>query len=135
MCIRDRPNGDWQVSFKDSTTGGTYDRTVQYNSSLSSAEWIEEAPSGGRGGIMPLDNFGTIQFSKATAVKDGQTVNLTQAGAQPITMINASDQPLVTPSVLGSDGASFTVTRTSNSPTAGGRGRGAFPRPAPSAGG
>ncbi|MBV8086347.1 MAG: hypothetical protein JO247_16190 [Chloroflexi bacterium] len=138
VTIAQQQSGDWQVSFKDNTTGGTYERTVQYNSSLSSAEWIEEAPSGGRGGIMPLDNFGSIQFSNASAVKDGQTVNLQQAGAQPITMINAGDQPLVTPSVIGNDGSSFTVTRTSNSSsTGGGRTGGVFPRtrPSPSSGG
>jgi hypothetical protein len=137
VTIAQQQSGDWQISFKDNTTGGTYERTVQYNSSLSSAEWIEEAPSGGRGGIMPLDNFGTIQFSNATAVEDGKTVNLKQAGAQPVTMINASDQPLVTPSVIGSDGASFTATRTTNNSSTGGGRSGAFPRtrPLPSSGG
>jgi len=74
-------------------------------------------PSGGRGGILPLDKFGSISFSSASAVKDGQTVNLSQASAQPITMINGNDQPLVTPAAIGADGSSFTLTRTDNAPT------------------
>jgi hypothetical protein len=71
---------------------------------------------------MPLDNFGSIAFSKASAVKDGNSVNLSQAGASPITMINGNRQPLVTPSALTADGSGFTVTRTSN-PTTAGQGR------------
>jgi hypothetical protein len=126
VSIAQQPDSSWKISFKNNTTTNTYERTVQYTSSLSSAEWIEEAPSGGRGGVMPLDNFGSISFSNASAVKDGQTVNLSQAGAQPITMINGSQQPLVTPAAIGSDGSSFTLTRTSNA--AGGRGGSGLPR-------
>ncbi|MFI5267411.1 MAG: G1 family glutamic endopeptidase [Chloroflexota bacterium] len=126
VSISQQPDSSWKISFKNNTTTNTYDRTVQYSSSLSSAEWIEEAPSGGRGGVMPLDNFGNISFSSASAVKDGQTVNLSQAGAQPITMINGNDQPLVTPAAIAADGSSFTLTRTSNAPT--GRGGSGFPR-------
>ena len=122
VSIKEQSSGNWNISFTNNTTGGTYQRDVQYNSSRSSADWIEEAPSGGRGGILPLDNFGSIAFSNATAVKDGQNVNLTQAGASPITMINRSRQPLVTPSAITSDGSGFTVSRTSNSAAAPGGG-------------
>ena len=117
VSIAQQQDGSWKISFKNNTTSNTYDRTVQYSSTLSSAEWIEEAPSGGRGGIMPLDSFGSITFSNASAVKDGQTVNLSQASARPITMINGNDQPLVTPAAIDSDGSSFTLTRTGNAPT------------------
>lgn len=117
VSIKQQDPGTWQISFKNNTSGATYDRTVQYQSSLSSAEWIEEAPSGGRGGVMPIDNFGSIAFSSTSAVKDGQKVNLSQAGASPITMINANGQPLVTPSAVTADGSGFNVSRTSNAPT------------------
>ena len=89
---------------------------MHYASSLSSAEWIEEAPSGPNG-VVPLDNFGSVAFSSASAVQNGQTVNLSQAGAQPITMLNGSSQPLAVPSGIGSDGSSFSVARTSASAT------------------
>jgi hypothetical protein len=124
--IDQQPDGSWKIAFKNNTTTNTYERTVQYTSTLSSAEWIEEAPSGGRGGIMPLDNFGSITFSDASAVKDGQKVNLSQAGAQPITMINGNRDPLVTAAAIGGDGSSFTLTRTDNVSTS--RGGGGFPR-------
>ena len=106
------PNsGLWQIAFKNNTSGQTYQTTVRYTSSQSSAEWIEEAPAS-RGGILPLDNFGTIPFSGASAVANGQTVDLAQAGAQPITMTNAGGQALAVPSSIGGGGSSFSVART-----------------------
>jgi hypothetical protein len=106
----------WQIAFKNNTSGQSYQTTVQYTSSLSSAEWIEEAPSGPNG-IVPLDSFGSVAFSSATAIQNGQTVDLSQAGAQPITMLNTNSQPLAQPSGIGSDGSSFSITRTSASAT------------------
>ena len=113
VTITERSTGTWSISLKDDTTGQTYSTSVRYASSKSSAEWIEEAPSGGRS-IVPLDNFGTIRFTAGATVKDGKTLSLSAANAQPITMINGARQPIAQPSTLGSDGASFTVTRTDN---------------------
>lgn len=127
----------WSIDMKNNTTGQTYQTSVQYSSSQSSAEWIEEAPanvSGNATTIVPLDNFGTVPFTGATAVENGQTVNLSQSNAQAITMANSADQALAIPSVVGSDGSSFSVTRTSAPATAtavgparGQRGRGTPP--------
>src|SRR5207302_6350845 len=105
-------SGVWLIAFKNNTSGQTYQTTVQYASSQSSAEWIEEAPAGPNG-IVPLDSFGSVSFSAATASVNGQTVDLAQTGAQPITMLNANNQSLAVPSAIGSDGSSFSVARTS----------------------
>jgi hypothetical protein len=102
----------WQVSFKNETTGQTFQVTEHYASSMSSAEWIEEAPSSGRGRQIPLDNFGTVNFSQAAATRDGKTISLADAKAQAITMVGRGGQQLAKPSSLGSDGASFSVTRS-----------------------
>jgi hypothetical protein len=106
----------WTISLSDSTTGQNYQTTVTYTASVSSAEWIEEMPVSGRT-FIPLDNFGSVQFSALSAVKDGVTLTPAQANAQSIVMINSLDQVLAQPSALGSDGASFTVTRTSSTST------------------
>ena len=107
-------SGVWQISMKNNTTGKSYQTTLQYNSSQSSAEWIEEAPVAGNGSvIVPLDNFGTVSFSGATAIENDQTVGVAQAGAQSITMLNSASQALAVPSSIGGDGSSFSVTRTS----------------------
>ncbi len=105
-------SGAWEISMTNNTTGQTYQTTANYASSESSAEWIEEAPSG-PGGILPLDNFNTVSFTAASASQGDTSVNLTEAGAQPITLVNANNQALATPSAIGSDGSSFSVTRTS----------------------
>ena len=114
VALTQQDQSTWQVSFTNNTTGQIYQDTVQYQSSNSSAEWIVEAPSAGRGGVLPLDNFGTLEFSGASTIQDGQTVNAQRAGAQPIELHGADQQPLATTSALGSDGASFSVTRTAN---------------------
>ncbi len=106
------PN-QWQIAFKDNTNGNTYSTTASYSSSLSSAEWIEEAPSTGRG-ILPLDNFGSISFTNGSTTQNGSPVTLTQSNVHPITMINGQGQTLATPSSLTSDGTSFSVTRSAN---------------------
>jgi len=104
------------------TTKASYQRTVTYSSSRSSAEWVEEAPSSGRG-IIPLDDFGTVRFTGGSAIRDGKTLNLTALGATAVAMINRSGQAIAQPSTLGADGSSFAVTRTSAPGTVQGGGR------------
>jgi hypothetical protein len=126
ISISEQAANNWLIQFTNNTTGQTYQTTQQYTSSHSSAEWVEEAPSGGRGGgVLPLDNFGTVQFSGGSAVKDGQTLNIAGTGAKAITMIGNNDQALAVPSALTDDGAGFSVARTDapvNSATPGRRG-------------
>ncbi|MBV9545427.1 MAG: hypothetical protein JOY61_13745, partial [Chloroflexi bacterium] len=50
----------WTVDYKNNTTGQTFSANETYQSSLSSAEWIEESPSSLRNRQLPLDNFGTV---------------------------------------------------------------------------
>ena len=82
---------------------------------------------------MPLDNFSSVSFSSTSATQNGGDVDLSEASAMPITLLNANEQPLAVPSAIDSDGASFDVTRTAAPATTGngtGRGRrGGGPRP------
>ncbi len=110
VSLTQQAEGVWEITFENHTTGQRYQTTVRYNSSLSSAEWIEEAPSGGRR-TLPLDDFGTVQFRDATTVKDGREVTAAQAGARPIVMADHSGRVLARPSPLDGDGAGFSVTR------------------------
>ena len=132
--ISEQSPDQWLIHFVNNTTGQTYKTPLlTYTSSHSSAEWVEEAPSSsGRGGVLPLDNFGTIQFSNGSATKDGQVVNVSSSGVRAITMIGNNNQALAVPSEIGSDGASFSVARTDaqvTSPRGGRRGAGGFPFP------
>jgi len=109
ISIEQSAKDQWRIVFVNNTRGQAYEMSVHYESSLSSAEWVVEAPSARRGRILPLDTFGTITFSQATAVKDGQTVTVAQAGGHPITMIGRSGRALASPTGLGEDGGSFSV--------------------------
>jgi hypothetical protein len=114
VSIAQQATGSWQISINNQTTSQSYQATVQYSSSLSSAEWIEEAPStatSARAHIVTLDNFGQVRFQAGSAQFGGQQVTIAASDAQPITMSDQSGT-VASPSALGSDGASFTVTRT-----------------------
>jgi hypothetical protein len=124
--------GTWQMSITNNTTGQSYQTTVSYASSHSTAEWIEEAPTGSRG-LLPLDNFGSVTFSGATTAANGQPVDLGQADAKRVTMVNASNEALAVASPIDTDGTSFTVMRTSAPATTSSGGPGPRPEGTPSA--
>src|SRR5207249_7535281 len=66
----DQQDGDfWLISFANLTSGQTLQRTLQYTSTVSSAEWIEEAPFARRR-VLPISQFGSLTFTSASAVKD-----------------------------------------------------------------
>jgi peptidase A4-like protein len=111
VTITQQSGNDWLIAMKNNTTGGTYNITVQYSSSNSSAEWVQEAPSVGRG-VVALDQFGTVQFTGASAVRDGKAMSASALGAKAITMINGQGQALAQPSTIAGDGSSFTILRT-----------------------
>jgi hypothetical protein len=100
----------WKITFQDNTNKQMYTTTVIYASSFASAEWIEEAPSRGNK-ILPLDDFGSVQFSQGLTVKNGGRVTIARSNAQPIILDNKSNQTLAAPSSLDNGGTDFTVTR------------------------
>jgi hypothetical protein len=121
--LTETSTNEWLVTIRDNTTGETYSNTLNYSSDNSSAEWIEEMPSDTSGQFVPLDNFGSVAFSSASAtidpngvLADGISENLLSLGTRTLTMTTQNDgTTLATPSSLGADDASFTVTRTSAS--------------------
>jgi hypothetical protein len=108
--INEVGTGEWSIQLNDETSGESYATSVAYNSSQSSAEWIEEDPSDGYSQI-PFDNFGTVAFTNAAAAINGVTEGISDSSAQAITMVTDDNQVLAAPSALTSDGTSFTVTR------------------------
>jgi hypothetical protein len=103
--------GAWLISLTDTTNGETFTDNVTYTSSLSSAEWIEEDPSYSNNRLIPFDNYGSVSFSRGATMENGSDVTMSASVAQEITMVNASNQPISTPSTLNSDGKSFSVIR------------------------
>lgn len=123
VSLAEQTANNWLIQIVNATTGQKFQRTVTYSSSRSSVEWVEEAPSGARS-ILPLENFGTVTFTNGAATAAGKTMNISQTGAQPIKMIDSSQRVLAVPSALSSDGAGFSVTRTSTPSTTTGTGSG-----------
>jgi len=107
--ITQQSAGVWLIVLQDNTTNQTYQQTIQYASSLSSAEWIEEMPMSGSV-LLPLDTFRTVNFTNASAIVGGVRENLVQSGATAINMLNNFNQVLASPSAIGADGQSFSVT-------------------------
>lgn len=58
--------GQWVISITDSTTGQGFSIKQSYSGPLTSAEWIEEAPTVG-GRIAPLAHYSTTNFDPGTA--------------------------------------------------------------------
>jgi len=120
-------NGDSTAfSLTDETTGQSFTKTVASpNPDTSSAEWIAEAPSecDGSGGCTPLalSDFGTVDFTNATATAGGHTgtisdpnwsatpVALGSGGTYDIGYGSSQNTAGATPSSLSSDGSSFSV--------------------------
>jgi hypothetical protein len=103
-------SGQWIIIIIDKTDGESNTITISYASSLSSAEWIEEDPSYSFRRQIPFDNFHEAPFTDGSTVVNRSTVNIATSTAQPVVMVNFIGQTVALPSVIGSDGASFTVT-------------------------
>ncbi len=103
------------MSLTNQTTGQSFSQTFQVsNIDTSSAEWIAEAPSAsdGQGDLTPvsLSDFGTVNFSSASATAGGHTGTISDSSwtSQPIALTSNGDSAQA--SSLSSDGSSFSVT-------------------------
>ncbi len=103
-------SGQWKISITDVTQSESYNITVSYSSSLSTAEWIEEDPSYAAGRQIPFDDFGSVNFTGATMIENGGAQTLTGAGAQAIIMQIPTGNTVASPSGISGDGEGFTVS-------------------------
>jgi Peptidase A4 family len=80
--------GNFTLTISDTTRGWTNVTHAKLRSAkLSSAEVIAEAPSSS-GGVLPLANFGTVNFTGASA--NGSLLTASTPNIDPITMANGS---------------------------------------------
>jgi hypothetical protein len=81
-------NGNFTLTLTNNTRGWTQSVAKRLKSAkLASAEVIAEAPSSS-GGVLPLANFGTVNFSGSTV--NGATLTSSTPGLDPITMQSGS---------------------------------------------
>lgn len=111
--IKESDGGVWDITMTDVTNGESYSNTVYYDSSESSAEWIEEAPSDGASDIIPLDQFGSVSFTNGSVTADNTTESIEASGAKAVTMEDNEGQQLTSVSSLSDNGSGFSVARSS----------------------
>jgi Peptidase A4 family len=112
---------EFTVTITNETTGKTFSTSARVNKAKrSSAEWIAEAPCCTRaGGILPLSDFGTVDFgddhtgvigtNDATDSSTSGAISAFGSGVQESEMYSTSGVAEALPSNLSSDGTSFTV--------------------------
>lgn len=103
--------GSFSLTLKNQTTGAGFTTTQKnINALRQSAEWVMEAPSSG--GVLPLANFNTIQFTNSQATINGvsATINSNTWQNDPMTMVTSTGATKASPSSLSTDGSSFSVT-------------------------
>ncbi len=106
------------VTISDTHTGASFSTSARVSrAQRSSAEWIAEAPSSS-GGILPLADFGTVNFSSCTATVGTASGSIGSFGSfvQVITMVTSSGTIKAQPSALSSSGSGFSVTWKSSGP-------------------
>ena len=111
ISVDQQADDTWSIAFTNLTSGQSFQRTVPYVSTVSSAEWIEEAPFARRR-VLPLSQFASLTFTSASAVKNGLSLTPADLDARAISLIDDAGHTLAVPSPLSPDGSSFTVTRT-----------------------
>ncbi len=112
-------SNSFSATVKDLSTGQSFSSTADVaGAARSSAEWIAEAPSSSSG-ILPLADFGTVQFGQdyTNVAGSNYASNSTFTGAigefphiYQINMVTNFGGLKASTSALSSDGTSFTVT-------------------------
>ena len=97
-------NGRFTLTIRDNSTGQSFVTTQRLtHAKLASAEAIAEAPSGS-GGVLPLTNFGAVNFSSTTV--NGQPIGTFSPDR--IDMVSGSTVKAQTSALSG--GTAFSVT-------------------------
>lgn len=97
------------------TTGSTFTTTkTSSTAAKTSAEWVAEAPTGCTFTcrVLPLANFGTVNFSGSYATGNGQTGSISNSAwtHDDITMVTSGGATKALPGPLSPDGTAFSVT-------------------------
>jgi hypothetical protein len=98
----------WSIEIRDITDLQSFQKSVIYNSSMLSAEWIVERPTINNR-FVTLADFGSVTFTGCTAIINDQSGSISNFPFTQVTMYNRQNIELVSVSSLDSTGSSFTV--------------------------
>ncbi len=99
----------WSIEIADITRNQRFKKTVVYNSSRLSAEWVVERPKV-NGTISTLADFRNVKFTECKATLDGVTGTIGNFSCAQLVMHDNESTSLVSVSPLNDDGAGFTVS-------------------------
>jgi hypothetical protein len=105
--VNDNEN-TWTITLRDVARGEHFEKTVVYNSSRLSAEWVVERPKV-NGTVSTLADFGTATFTDCKATVNDVTGGIGNFSYAQLVM-HDGDTPLVSVSPLTSDKSGFTVS-------------------------
>lgn len=109
ITLLDFEESSWLIKIEDHTRSTAFQRTVTYNSTMKSAEWIVERPTV-NGKISTLADFGTATLTNCTATINGVSGSISNFTYTPVIMVDGDDNDLVSITPVRNDGASFQVT-------------------------
>ncbi len=129
--ISPQANSEWLLSFQITEPNGTVINkqvtttlTSNYAAGIgTSAQWINEDPSNGDGQLYPLANTDVVSFTGAEA--NNRPLNSSSFTVSSVALVNQAGNPLIAPSVLGTDGESFTTKAVTSQSVRGWGGRSA----------
>jgi hypothetical protein len=105
--VNDNEN-TWTITLRDITRNEHFEKTVVYNSSRLSAEWVVERPKV-NGTVSTLADFVTATFTDCKAIVDDVTGVIGNFSYAQLVM-HDGDTPLVSVSPLTSNNSGFTVS-------------------------
>ena len=109
LSLTDSTANMWNIQLSDATSGQEFNLNVNYNSSLSSGEWIVERPTINKQ-ISTLCDFGNISFSNSQITLNNVKGTIGNFSYTKIQMANQLTTQLASVSPLSPDGSSFTVS-------------------------
>jgi hypothetical protein len=99
----------WVIEVEDVTQGNTFSKTVEYNSSRLSAEWIVERPNVNNQ-VSTLSDFGNITFLGCSATIGTRTSAISDFPRYKLDMYTSSNVQLTSVSALTPGGSGFTIS-------------------------
>jgi hypothetical protein len=114
ITLVDSATNTWNIQLNDITNGQGFSKTIIYNSTRSSGEWIVERPTVNNQVTM-LSDFIEVTFNDCIINTRNSTGVIANYTASKIQMTNQQNTQLASVSPLNGDGSGFTVTYVLNS--------------------
>jgi hypothetical protein len=108
LKLQNSATDTWQVDIRNLSNGQSFQKTVNYASTRSSAEWIVERPTVSNVQY-PLVDFGSVTFSACSATIGSRTASISGFPHSLLYLKGRMSNDLVSLSSLSSDGTSFTI--------------------------